>query len=147
MDTPVPASANATETFTSVVDSFPYAPTTDEGRGFLPILSRASGHILYLVARYSEKSKPTNVKALEELNEAKAHWDYLVIDNSLSEKAKGEIGIITNALNLAISEISSWESKDAELNLSKLANRITQLMANLDREVLGLRESDAGLTL
>lgn len=136
-------------TFAEIIDRFPYNPSTDEGRGFLPLVSRSIGHILYLVGRYDDtaKSKPTKARAKEEIDGALSHWSKLNTEIGFSAKASNEISIITDALNLASIQIEDWEDASVLENTQKLVNRMIQLTANLDREVLGIRDSDAGLSL
>jgi len=137
------------ETFESIIAKFPYAPSSDEGKGFLPVLARSIGHLLYLVGRYDDtaKTKPTQARAKEEVDSAINHWNNLIIDASLSNRAKDEIALIDSALRLTANQIEGWTEKESLDNLQKVTNRVAQLLANLDREILGIRESDAGFNL
>lgn len=136
--------------FADTISKIPYTPATEEGKGFLPLVSRSIGHILYLIGRYDDtaKSKPTKARAKEEIDGALTHWSNLDLEKaSFSSKSTEEIQIIGTSLHLASEQIESWEDKDVLLNIQKLVNRMVQLMANLDREVLGIRDSDAGINL
>jgi len=146
---PLDVVENTTEIFRKFSTDMPYSPITDHGRGFLPVFVRSIGHILYLVGRYDDtaKSKPTSTKAKEELHGAITHWQQLNLNIGFSAKATEQINMIREILDVASAHIDNWTAKESLENLQIIANRMVQLAANLDREVLGLRDSDAGFNL
>jgi len=147
LGTATPEPLPVEESFEDILAKFSYTPASEEGAGFLPVIGRSSGHLLYLVGRYEDKTKPTTSKAKEEIEGALGHWSNLVVEDYFSTKAKTEIGIIDTLLRRAQTDIESWTNEEVSLRVQSITNRMIQLLANLDREVLGIRGSDAGFNL
>lgn len=147
IEVPVPAAEETVIYFDELVARFPYNPVTDNGRGFLAPFARVLGHVLYLAGRYDDKNGPTPEKARDELTGALSHWNNMTTELGFSEKAQEEVRLIGQILEHAAAQIDSWSKDDGLKNTQKIANRLAQFAANLDREVLGIPNSDAGYIL
>ncbi len=136
-------------TFDEAIVQLPYNPVTESGRGFLPPFSRAVGHILYLLGRLSDTPtrRPTDNQIRQEIDSIKVHFGGFFVPDYLSEQAKTHVMNWRIAFDALDTEIAGWDGDTRIANLQKLQNRTIQLFAFLDREVLGLRDSDPGQEL
>lgn len=136
-------------TFTTVLAGLPFSPATENGRGFLPPIMRTTGHFLYLLGRLSDTPtrRPTDNQISEELSSIQSHMAEFTIPTYLSEQATSHVSLFKNLCDMLIENLIGWDSETRILNLRSLSNRIIQLTASLDREILGLRDSDAGQSL
>ncbi len=136
-------------TFAENILALPFNPTTENGKGFLPALMRASGHFLYLLGRLSDTPtrRPTDIQIREEIDSIKLHLTDFEVPDFLSEQAKTYVGAFSNSFTSLDTEIAEWDSDTRIANLRSLANRTIQLTAFLDREILGMRDSDPGQSL
>lgn len=141
--------ATVVRPFAEIVAELPFTPTTEQGKGFLAPLLRTSGHLLYLAAQMGEEEnrRPTAAQKKEEIEAALAHWAGVEINDSFSKGAKEYMEKISSALRATQTEHPNWTAEASVENFKLLANRIAQLFSTLDREVLGIRESDAGFSL
>jgi hypothetical protein len=136
-------------TFEEALAELPFTPTTDSGRGFLPVFQRAVGHFLYVLGRLTDTPtrRPTDNQIREEIDSIKLHFTDLIIPDYMSTRSKTYIENFQNAFNILDAEIESWDAETRVNNLRSLDNRAIQLMAFLDREVLGIDNSDPGQSL
>lgn len=139
------AVAPTTPTFEAQMTTVNIYATTEHGRGFLPPLMRAYGHILYLAGRQAESPtrKPTDDEITNEFTEGLRHLDAINTQN-LSTDSVNKLTQATEAWNTAQREFAAWSATDREANFIKLANFLVHIMVKLDRELLGLRDSDIG---
>lgn len=135
--------------FSDSIATLPFTPTTDHGRGFLPPFMRAGGHLLYLLGRMTDTPtrRPTDNQIKEELDSLNRHFENFVVPDYMSEASKTHVSNFTLALADLNSEIEGWDLDTKIANILQLSNRLMQFMAFLDREALGLRDSDAGQEL
>jgi hypothetical protein len=135
-------------TFTEQIDATPVFALTDNGRGFLPPLFRAYGHILYLSGRQAESPtrKPTDAEVLEELTHGMEHLNIIPMVN-ISQTSIDKLKETQTIWKTAMTEFKDWTPAVRETNFTKLANFIISALVRLDRELLGLRDSDIGSTL
>jgi hypothetical protein len=109
---------------------------------------RASQHILFLLACVADdKVTVSDEEALNELKEAKAHWDARVTSEAVSTATTEKSKLIGKAIDEAIAEYIKWTKDNRTANLRDLAHRIAQNAADLDRELVGIRDSDPGTSL
>ncbi len=134
--------------FADTLKELPFTPRTPNGSGFLPPMFRASTHINFLLACIAdEKVTVDDAEALDELKQAKTHWDARVITPALSTGITAYSTLIGKALDETIAEYGKWKPEQRIANLRDLGHRIAQMSANLDRELVGNREADAGTSL
>ena len=134
------ARRSSTDTFETVLTRLPYTANTERGRGFLPPLARSVSHVLNIF------SSPDD--GVDELSEANLHLSQITgLDNRFSEGARVYMADLTEALRTAQVEYPTWEGDTRTTNLRNLANRMVGVLAMLDREVLGITDSDAGYNL
>lgn len=134
--------------FATVLQTLPTYALTDYGRGFLPLILRGYGHILYLAGRQAESPtrKPTDSETLDEFNCAIAHLSLVDVSN-LSTASSLTIEQAVHLFERAADEFSQWSNAERETNYVSLANALIGVMAKLDREFLGLNNSDIGASL
>ena len=135
--------------FSETISQLPFTPATDHGRGFLPPFMRAGGHLLYLLGRLTDTPtrRPTDNQIRQELDSMNLHFTSFVVPEYMSEQARTHVSNFQSALTALNTEIEEWDMDTKVSNLLQLSNRLLQLMAFLDREALGLRDSDAGQEL
>jgi len=138
-------------TFATDLAKVPFTATQQNAVGFLPPLMRAAGHLLFVLADCAVAegdTRPlTDDEVAGELKHAKEHWDAIVLDEALSAGTRETLGFIGKCITSANKEFGTWD-RDAKIrNLRDLGNRIAGVTATLDRELVGLRGSDPGLTL
>lgn len=134
--------------FRDTLRTLPYTPTTPNGRGFLGPVGRTAVHIGFLASAIADEDVTvTTEDALTELGHAREHWAARTISEAMSTAARERAETITTALDEAIAEYGDWTDEDRANNLRDFDQRIAQLWADLDREFLGLRDSDAGTSM
>jgi hypothetical protein len=136
-------------TFAEEIDATPIYAMTENGRGFFAPLMRAYGHILYLAGRQAESStrRPTDNDVQEEFNCALEHLR-AISDTTMTQATKDTLTIAVNAVALATVEFNEWSAIERETNFVKLANYLlSKVGLAVDREFLGLRDSDIGSSL
>ena len=140
--------ATATPNFEAQMSAANIYAVTDNGRGFLPPLMRAYGHILYLAGRQAESPtrKPTDEEALAEFSHGLLHFAEVNTQN-LSTESVNKLNAAHTAWITAQQEVVGWSAAERETNFIKLANLLVHVMTKLDRELLGLRDSDIGAFL
>lgn len=138
-----------TATFEEAISEISFAPSTENGAGLLPPLTRTAGHLLYLLGRLSDTPtrRPTDNQIREEIDSTKIHLTNLTIPDYLSTSTKDILDKWMRASEALFEQIATWEMETRIQNLRALCNRTIQLMVVLDRETLGLTESDAGQSL
>ncbi len=135
--------------FTDTITAVPFTPSTVAGRGFLPILTRIGGHFLYLLGRLSDTAtrRPTDNQIREEFDSIKPHIESFILPDYLTQRSKDRVNAFFTAFHEMDAEIGEWDLDTRIENVRMMANRATELMACLDREVLGIRDSDSGQSL
>lgn len=134
--------------FTDTIRSIPFAASTPNGRGFLPPMLRGMGHLLYLLGCLADEAMTVTVEqATTELTAAREHWNARTATENVSTATLGIADLLATAIGEAIREYPDW-GEDARIsNLRDLNHRILAFSASLDRELVGLRDSDAGTAL
>jgi len=134
--------------FADTIKELPFAGRTPTGSGFFPPMFRASQHILFLVACINDDDvKVTDKEALGELDEARKHWDARAKTEAVSTATHAKSDLIAKGITEAIAEYGKWTPEARTTNLRDLAHRIAQHAADLDRELVGIRDSDPGTSL
>lgn len=134
--------------FADTIRQLPFTPTTARARGFLPPIMRGTQHILYLLGCIAEEAMPvTDQQAEQELTHASEHFAAIAQTGFVSNAVADRAALIRTAVNEARTEFPAWNADARIANLRDLANRSAQLCADLDRELVGLRDSDAGSSL
>ena len=135
--------------FEQSIQELTFTPATENGRGFLPAIMRASGHFLYILGRLSDTPtrRPTDNQIRAEIDAVKLHFADMTVPDYMSSSAHTQITNWRAAFNDLDEEIIGWDNDVRISNLQMLTNRTMQLRANLDREILGIRESDPGQSL
>lgn len=135
--------------FSEEIAALPFSPSTEHGRGFFPPFMRAGGHLLYLLGRLTDTPtrRPTDNQIRQELDSLKLHFQNFVVPEHMSAQARTNVEAYQRAFNALDTEIEGWDMEAKVANILMLSNRLMQLMAFLDREALGLRDSDAGQEL
>lgn len=140
----------ARASFETLVGEIPFAPTSEQGTGFIAPFSRAISHLLIVASLLNEdeaEKHPSSTEIRSELDSARTHLDAIAIDSGFSTNFTEAYNKTILALEAARREISAWDETTTKDNLIKLTNRFLQLSANLDREVLGIRTADPGFSL
>ena len=134
--------------FADTLKTLPFNGRSKNGTGFFPPMFRASQHILFLVACVDDKDvKVTEKDAIEELTQAQEHWNARAKPTSVSIAAAAQADGIGKLIGEAIGEYPNWSDAARVTNLRDLAHRVAQHAADLDRELVGLRDSDPGTSL
>lgn len=151
--------AAATKTaaqFNTLVDKIVYNPKTTEGRGFLPPLLRTFVHLAYglgiaddaLPKDAADKKNAEILKMVkEEITGALSHCDKVEISDNFSTVAQEQLKTFLKAIKALDSEFDGWDRDTKIKNLQTLHNKGFGISAMLDRELIGLRNSDAGSSL
>lgn len=133
-----------------------YNPKTSEGSGFLPPLLRSLTHITYALGiaedelpKTSTTSKTNEVmkKVQAEIEAAIGHFDKVEINDAFSQTATEQLKIFHKTLNALNKEFGDWDRDTQITNLTSLINKLLGVGAMLDRELLGMRDSDPGSNL
>lgn len=126
----------------------PFTPETQTGRGFLPPLLRGLNHILFLLACLADDTiEVTNEQAINELTQAQDHWNAIEFTTNLSTAATAYVGAFQQTLRTIITDYHGWTNDVAISNLRDFTHRSMALAAFLDRELIGITNSDPGSTL
>lgn len=136
--------------FATDIAAIPLTARQTDAKGFLPPIIRATGHLLFVLADAATEEGHrilTDDEALEELTHAKGHWDAITTNEAISTPTKTLITAFGKAVSSAITEFPDWDRNARITNLRDLGNRAAGISAALDRELVGLRDSDAGLSL
>lgn len=135
--------------FEENIQKISFIPQTENGRGFLPPILRISGHFLYLLGRLSDTPtrRPTENQIRQELDAVSNHLTDFTIPTFLSQTSKDILYAMLSAQEDLKAEFFSWNEEAQISNLRSLANRLVEVLVLLDREVLGLRDSDSGASL
>lgn len=153
------AAAKTTGKFADLNTKLVYTPKTAEGKGFLPPLMRALTHITYALGLSDDDLPKTkaekNYDAIEkmikeEIDEAIKHFDKVEIPDStdiFSSIATDQVKTYHKALKALSAEFSDWDKDTKVNNLTSLVHKLMGICAMLDRELVGLRDSDPGSNL
>lgn len=134
--------------FADTIKLMPVHARTAEAKGFLPPFLRAMGHMLYLLAdTAADEPKITVDEAGLEITHAFQHLQNLAGTDVLSTAARDHLATLQQALTDATVEWGDWDAKTRTKNMRDLVNRAVAISVPLDRELLGLPDSDAGLQL
>lgn len=135
--------------FADTISGIPFTPSTSNGRGFLPPLVRLEGHLLYLLGRLTDTPtrRPTDNQIREEFDSIRPHLESFSLPVYFTQATKDRVNNFLTAFNEMDAEIGDWDYDTKIANLRMLANRGVDLLPVLDREVLGIRDSDAGQAL
>jgi hypothetical protein len=134
--------------FADTLRTLPFTPQTPNGRGFIPPMLRASVHTLFLAACLADENVTVSTEeALDELRHAQTHWTARTDTTAVSTATRERATTIQTALTEAIAEFEGWDENTRINNIRDLGHRIAQFTADLDREVVGLTDSDAGTSL
>lgn len=132
-------------TFATDLAALPFRATQPDAKGFVPPLLRASCHLVFATAGSFKPDMVTTDEVLTELKEAKAFCDGINIDTeALSTAAKDHITGIRALLTSAVGEYAGWDERARTDNLREILNRAVYTGVLLDRELVGLTDSDAG---
>lgn len=134
--------------FADTIKTIPGHAKTGEAKGFLPPYMRMMGHMLHLLADAASETPVITVdEAQTEIGHASSHWEALTGDEILSTAARDHVKSIGKALEEAIAEWPEWDGPTRTRNMRDLVNRAVGLAVPLDRELLGIPDSDAGFNL
>lgn len=135
-------------TFESITSTIPVFNTTEHGKGFLPPFFKAAGHLLYLAGRQAESAtrKPNDVDIQDELESCLKHLDNVNVEGVTPRVAEA-VFTIRAMVEHTQKEYRLWEAKERDKNFIKMAHIASLVMPVLDRELLGYRDSDAGILL
>lgn len=134
--------------FSDTIRTLPFGARTPNGSGFLPPMVRTMGHILYLTGCLADENVTvTDEEAHTELNHAVEHWNARALTESVSTATTQRSADIGTALQEARAEFASWDAETRINNLRDLSHRILQYSADLDRELVGIPNSDPGSSL
>ena len=135
-------------TFAADIAAIPYDPTSPDATGFLAPVLRASGHLLFALAAHSDPDTTlTDEEILGEIQHAKGHWDAIYHGQALSTAADIKVQAFGLALQSALNEFEGWDDATRSSNLRQLAHGIVGLGTLLDRELVGLTNSQPGYAL
>lgn len=136
--------------FVDDIAAIPYNPRGTDAAGFLAPMFRTIGHLLMVLnitADEELRDQTDEGILLTELRDAAAHWNAINGGQALSTATGTTVGAFGLALDSAIAEFADWDENTRIRNIRDLANRTASLAAILDRELVGLPDSDPGYTL
>jgi hypothetical protein len=142
----VATAETAVSQFDTIMAANPVYGTTEKGRGFLPPLLRGYGHAVFLSSWQASTKKPTDEQIADELKQGREHANLINI-SMVSTAAQESLKRIAEAWSAVEREFRAWTPAQREKNFVNLANLTLHSLVRLDRELLGLRESDIGNTL
>lgn len=131
-------------TFATDIAAIPYAPAQAEAKGFLPPFARTLGHLMFTLEAIAAEREIPEAELLNELTEARKHWNALDHGGALSAPTAATITQLNKAFASAVKEFPDWTKDQRVRNIRDLGNRVAGYTAALDRELLGLRGSDPG---
>jgi len=136
-------------TFAEHLATIPFTTRSQEAVGFLPPMIRALGHLTFVLAVVADEddTSMTDEDILAELDHAIVHWNQIADPETTSVASTTQVNELNRLLALAKTEWPDWEHKDRVKNIRDTANRIVGFTVALDRELVGLRDSDAGSQL
>lgn len=136
-------------TFEDIAATLPFTPSTEQGRGFLPPMTRAIGHLLYLLGRISDTPtrRPTDNQITEEISAIQLHFTEFTVPDFMTENTTSYVNNFKALLDSTAENLVSWDEDTRKSNLTILNNRAIEVMKHLDREILGITDSDAGQNL
>ncbi len=139
----------ATKSFKELNDKLPYNPQTQNGKGFLPPFLRALSHLLYGLGRVSDSKDADKFVFLKpEIKDAIEHLNNVEVDTKVFSKAAQEsLVILKQSLEAYEREYEPWTEDEKLSNMKSLVNKVMSIASMLDREFLGIRNSDPGSAL
>jgi hypothetical protein len=109
---------------------------------------RGMSHVIYLVGVLDDEvSTVAEAEAVTELQHALEHWHAREHTTYISDAAAAQADTLELALTQALNEYASWSVDLRVGHLRNLVQRYFQFLANLDRELVGLTNSDPGSSL
>ncbi len=135
-------------TFADELKKIPFSAKTKEGQGFLPPFIRAMNHLL-TISQFVQDSKKKDKApfVVEELTHANHHLVKLNVGSFLSSKVKDSLVAFGKLMLVAQTEASTWTDEQVVENCWALMDRGTMICSMLDRELIGLGDSDPGSQL
>lgn len=136
-------------TFTEALAAVPLTTRGTDATGFLPPIVRAQGHLGLVLAVVADEddASMTDEQLLDELQQARNHWSAIMVPEAVSSTARQSIENLGDLIDATNGEWAGWEREDRVKNLRDVANRVVAFTAALDRELVGLTDSDAGSQL
>lgn len=131
-------------TFATDLAAIPYAPKETQAKGFLPPIARAIGHTIFVLEAIAAEREIPAEEMKGELTHAQEHWHAINHGGAISATTIAAIENIGKAFDSAVTEFDAWNKDQRVRNLRDLYNRVAAYTATLDRELLGLRDSDPG---
>ncbi len=132
-------------TFATDLAALPFRATQPDAKGFVPPLLRLSSHLVFATAGSFKPELVSTDEVLTELREAAAFSNAIHTDTeALSTAAKNHVAGLRNLLASAITEYAGWDERARTDNLREILNRAIYTGVLLDRELVGLTDSDAG---
>lgn len=136
-------------TFAQDLAKIPFTARGTDAAGFLTPFHRAAGHITFAYAASADdRGLMTEDEVRGELEHAKEHWNALAAPAEVLSVAT--LDLVANlgaAVTSAHTEFPVWTAEQRTSNLRELTNRFAHTTATLDRELLGIRDSDPGYQL
>jgi hypothetical protein len=134
--------------FADDIARIPFTPRGTDAAGFLAPMFATIGHLMLVLEATAEETITLPDEELRgELEHASLHWNAINAGEALSTPAAGTIADFGAALQSANTEFDDWDEATRLRNIRDLANRSRALATILDRELVGLRDSDPGYTL
>ena len=134
--------------FNDTIQGLTFNGRTPNGTGFLPPRWRAMGHVIHLMGMLNEENvEVTEGDAIAELQEANTHWASALDTEAVSTATRDYARGVGTAIFEAIEEYPGWTEEQRINNLRNLDQRMAQFTALLDRELVGIRDSDPGTAL
>lgn len=136
-------------TFDEALTAVPFTTRGTDATGFLPPIVRAQGHLSLVLAVTAdeEDESMTDEQLLDELNQAGAHWAEIRVPEAVSTATGETINTLRNLIFATREAWIDWDRETRVKNIRDVANRIVGFTAALDRELVGLTDSDAGSQL
>lgn len=143
------------ETFATLSGKIVYNPKTSEGSGFIPPLLRALTHLGYALGILEDIPKDASAtakkevadKTQQEIKDCLTHLDKVEISDNFSSIAQEQLKTLSKAVNALNTEFAGWDRDTQISNLTNIIHRSFGITAMLDRELIGLRNSDPGSSL
>lgn len=134
--------------FAEDIALIPFAPRGTNAAGFLPPMFRTIGHLmLVLEATAEETIELPDTELQGELDHAWEHWNAIPGDAPISAASRDLIRHYGTALVSARDEFTGWDHDQRIRHIRDLANRTVAVAAALDRELVGITDTDPGYTL
>lgn len=150
--------ATATLPFTQLAQQLPFAPRGQNAVGLLTCLTRAVGHIGIVAIATAHMNSGTEAAELptpllsddevvNEITHAKEHWDVHTTPGSISTATAAKLDTFDGLLTTAAAEFADWDTRTRADNARTLYNAAAALATDLDRDLVGIRNSDPGSSL